>query len=60
MNISLKQIIVNFFSRFFGLKIKLNHTNGLEKLAGTWSEEEYREFEANTAFFEKVDQDLWS
>ena len=60
VNFSLKQTIVNFFTRFFGLKTKLHHTNGLEKLAGTWSEEEFREFEANTACFEQVDREIRS
>ena len=34
-------------------------SNGLARLAGTWSEEEFREFEEATAFFEQVDEELW-
>ena len=31
----------------------------LDDLFGTWSEEEYREFEANTACFGEIDPELW-
>ncbi len=31
----------------------------LDHLAGTWSEEEAREFQAAIAPFERVDEDLW-
>jgi hypothetical protein len=33
--------------------------NGLARLAGTWTEEEYRSFEAAVAMTEKIDQELW-
>jgi hypothetical protein len=31
----------------------------LARLAGGWSEEEFREFEAATAQFKAVDEELW-
>ena len=31
----------------------------LDHLAGTWSEEDLREFEDATAVFEQVDEELW-
>lgn len=31
----------------------------LDKLAGTWSAKDVKEFEKNTKDFEKIDQDLW-
>ena len=34
-------------------------SNGLASLAGTWSKDEFREFEEATAFFEQVDEELW-
>lgn len=34
-------------------------SNGLAQLAGTWSEEEYAEFEAALATMEQIDQELW-
>jgi hypothetical protein len=33
--------------------------NGLEKLAGTWNQEELNRFERATAVFEHIDEDLW-
>ena len=32
----------------------------LDKLAGTWSAKDIKEFEKNTKDFEKVDEDLWT
>ena len=34
-------------------------TNGLERFAGTWSEEEFEEFERNTAIFSVIDEEIW-
>jgi plasmid stability protein len=33
--------------------------NGLARLAGTWTEEEYRSFEASIAMTEQIDEELW-
>ena len=33
--------------------------NGLARLAGTWTEEEYRSFEAAVAMTEQIDEELW-
>ena len=34
-------------------------SNGLRRLAGTWTEAEYREFEQAVASFEQVDDAIW-
>ncbi len=34
-------------------------TNGLEKLAGGWTEEDFQEFERNTADQRIVDDEMW-
>ena len=34
-------------------------SNGLGRLAGSWSEEEFHEFEDAIAPFEEVDEELW-
>lgn len=41
------------------LRLKPVHTkkNGLARLAGTWTEEEYRSFEAFVAITEEIDED---
>ena len=33
--------------------------NGLETLAGSWSDEDLKEFERATAFFSTPDEELW-
>lgn len=34
-------------------------SNGLGRLAGTWSEEEFRQFEDAVSAFGEVDPDIW-
>ncbi len=34
-------------------------TNGLEKLAGGWTDEDFEEFEMNTAATREIDEELW-
>ena len=34
-------------------------SNGLHRLAGTWNEEEFRQFEDAVAPFSEVDTELW-
>jgi hypothetical protein len=34
-------------------------SNGLARLAGTWTAEEHREFRESVAPFEKIDAELW-
>lgn len=34
-------------------------TNGLEKLAGGWTDEDFEEFERNTAATREIDEELW-
>ena len=31
-----------------------------ERLAGTWTQEEAEEFERNTAYFSRIDHDIWT
>jgi hypothetical protein len=35
-------------------------SNGLARFAGTWSEEEHRQFEENIASLEELDDELWT
>lgn len=42
-----------------GLTADQEYDNGLDKLAGSWSQEEFEEFEKNTAVFEQIDEELW-
>jgi hypothetical protein len=54
--------VIEFVHQGLGLASRgargLGHTD-LDHLAGTWTEEEAREFEEHIASFEAVDEDLW-
>ena len=57
---SLNQTVIELLRHALGLESGQRYENGLRRFAGTWSEEEFEEFEANTLNFEEVDPDLWS
>jgi hypothetical protein len=42
-----------------GLGVSLPRSNGLRRLAGSWSEEELENFSASVAPTEAVDEELW-
>jgi hypothetical protein len=55
---SLNQTVLDLLGQALGLTTPLEKwTNGLEKFAGGWTEEEFREFEEATADFGLVDPD---
>lgn len=54
---SLNQTVIDLLGQ--GLGAPGVRSNGLGRLAGGWSEDEFREFEAATAQFEAVDEELW-
>jgi plasmid stability protein len=42
-----------------GLGVGAARSNGLGRLAGSWSEEEFQRFEQAVAPFEGIDDELW-
>jgi plasmid stability protein len=54
---SLNQTVIDLLGQ--GLGARGARSNGLGRLAGTWSEEEFRDFERATAQFEAIDEELW-
>lgn len=54
---SLNQTVIDLLGQ--GLGSEGVRSNGLSRLAGSWSEEDYRDFERATEQFEAVDEDLW-
>lgn len=54
---SLNQTVIDLLGQ--GLGEGGIRSNGLGRLGGAWSEEEFREFERATAHFEMVDEELW-
>ena len=56
---SINQTVKDLLGRALGLDPAATYDNGLGALAGTWSSEDLAEFEAATAGFEAVDDELW-
>ncbi|MDZ7638642.1 MAG: hypothetical protein U5J83_10435 [Bryobacterales bacterium] len=54
---SLNQTVIDLLRG--GLGVGSQRTNGLEKLAGVWSQEDVEEFQRNTAFLEEIDEEMW-
>ncbi len=57
---SLNRTVVELLRQALGLAEGVEpRENGLRRFAGTWTEEEYREFEKAIAPFEAIDEELW-
>lgn len=54
---SLNQTVIELLTQ--GLGVGTTRSNGLARLAGRWSEEEFKEFERAVAPFEEIDEELW-
>lgn len=57
---SLNSTVLDLLSRSLGVGGAEPRRNGLAALAGTWSADEQREFDAAVAPFEAVDDDMWA
>lgn len=56
---SLNQTVIDLLSQSLGIGPGQNRDNGLGSLAGTWTEQDFKEFEQAVAIFEAVDPDMW-
>ncbi len=56
---SLSQTVLELLPEGLGVGAGVAKSNGLAKLAGSWSEADLREFEAGIAVTEQVDEDFW-
>jgi len=54
---SLNQTVIDLLSQ--GLGVGASRSNGLARLAGTWTDEGYRRFSEAIAPLEQVDDELW-
>lgn len=57
--LSLNRTVLSLMQEALGLSNGGGCGNGLRRLAGSWSEEEFRRFEEAVAPFEEIDEDLW-
>lgn len=55
---SLNQTVIELLQQ--GLGVGGPRSNGLARLAGGWTEEEFREFEEAVAPFDAIDPELWT
>jgi plasmid stability protein len=55
---SLNQTVIDLLRRALGVAGG-RASNGLASLAGTWTEEELKHFEAAVAVTEQIDEELW-
>jgi plasmid stability protein len=54
---SLNQTVIDLLRQSLGTGTR--RSNGLAKLAGTWSEADWKKFQSNTAGFEAIDPEMW-
>ena len=54
---SLNQTVIDLLGQ--ALAVTRQRSNGLRRFAGTWSEEEFREFEKATSWSRRIDPELW-
>ena len=56
---SLNRTVLALLSEALGVSRPGPRSNGLRRLAGTWTEAEYKEFEQAVASFDKIDEAIW-
>jgi hypothetical protein len=56
---SLNQTVINLLGRALGVGDPVKKSNGLARLAGTWTQKEFERFEAAVALTEQIDEELW-
>jgi plasmid stability protein len=56
---SLNQTVLQLLSQCLGVRSTSPRRNGLARLAGTWTAEEYNQFEQAIATSEQIDEELW-
>lgn len=55
---SLNRTVLDLLAEALGIAPE-PYDNGLGRLAGTWTEEQLREFEEATGCFEQIDAEIW-
>ncbi|MCP3962602.1 MAG: hypothetical protein GY719_32580 [bacterium] len=57
--LSLNQTVIELLRQSLGVGVGRKRSNGLARLAGTWTREEHEQFEAAVAVTEEIDEELW-
>ncbi len=56
---SLNQTVIDLLAAATGIGEQPMDQNGLQKLAGTWNDEDFTEFEQSQQAVRKIDPELW-
>ena len=59
LGLSLNKTIKKLLRKSMNLPKKQAKKADFSDIAGTWTQEEYDEFERNTAVFEEIDEEMW-
>ena len=57
--ISLNRTVLALLRDALGVPRAVTRSNGLQRLAGKWSEDEYQRFEQAVAPFKEIDEAMW-
>lgn len=58
--VSLNQVVLDLLAQALGVEQRqAQRSNGLRRLAGTWSEKEFEQFENALSSAEQIDEELW-
>ena len=57
--LSLNRTVLLLIQEALGIQGGSRRSNGLRRLAGSWSEDEFNRFEEATAPFGEIDEELW-
>lgn len=60
--LDISELLQEALRQFLGLPFKRQskqQASSFDRLAGTWTQEDAKEFERNTEAFGKIDSDLW-
>ena len=57
--LSLNRTVLSVMQEALGISSGRGRSNGLRRMAGSWSEDEFRRFETAVASFGEIDEELW-
>ncbi len=57
--LSLNRTVLALMQEALGVSEEAERSNGLRRLAGTWTEDEFCEFEEAVRPFREIDEELW-
>lgn len=57
--LSLNRTVLSLMQEALGVSNRRQRSNGLRRLSGSWSEDEFRRFETAVSAFGEIDPELW-